>query len=56
LALAWTDPQSRIKVWTSATKGEGNEVSLPATYATPGDLPETLCRGCLAERALLSVR
>lgn len=33
---------TRIKVWTSATKGVGNEVSLPATYNTPADLPKTL--------------
>jgi len=42
VTLSKTDGGSRIKLWTSATKGEGNEVGLPATYQTPAELPETL--------------
>ena len=42
VTLSKADAGNRIKVWTSATKGEGNEVTLPATYDTPADLPRTL--------------
>jgi len=32
---------SKIKIWNSSTKG-GSSISLPATYATPTDLPKSL--------------
>ena len=42
MTLSKSDGGDRIKLWTSATKGAGNEVSLPAVYQTPSELPETL--------------
>jgi len=42
LTLSKSDGGDRIKLWTSATKGDGNEVSLPAVYQTPSELPATL--------------
>ncbi len=42
VTLSKSDPNDRIRLWTSAVKGEGNEVSLPAGYQTPAELPETL--------------
>lgn len=36
-----TSGASKVRVWSSETKGEGNEISLPENYNTPGDLPKT---------------
>ncbi len=42
VTLSAPEGGARIKVWTSATKGVGNEVTLPATYNVPDDLPVSL--------------